>query len=1041
MSRRLISFIVSLLCCTSVFASPVYTWNGTADGDWNNAANWDASGVPVDQSAGLAGLNGDMDIIFDADGPTLNVPQLRSSNGATDGTTDMPRIQINQGTVNLQAFRDVFWKKSSTATNPNFHMLHVGDGVNSATLNLDGDTSTIELARFDQDTIPFTATVENNATLNFPDNLALTDGTGVDMQITLKGGGTLTSGALSVLAADLGTGESYIAFESDGSYTFPSGTGLSTLAEVQSYFGTVFRGIGGAVLEVTQNGSDFTVTSDSLPPPTIEPIITSFTATPSEVDPGDSVTLAWTTSNAAGLAIDQGIGDVTGLTSTQIVVNAATTFILTATNEYGSTSSSVSVSLRLYPPTSESFTATDLGGTNELVWQTTGADTLFIDNGIGDVTGMTSTQVVGSVGTSYTLTASNTDGTATASATARPPAGDSPNVVFVLVDDWGWSQHSSSRAAMGHQSSVYQTPNFDRLIDAGVAFTSAYAQQNCSPSRAALLTGQYSCRTGNGVYTVGSLDQPKNNATYTMAADQGAANVMDDEQIITIADAFKNAGYVTAHFGKYHIGPNPISHGFDFNYGGKSIGAPSSYFATDSTPPTFDGRIGEELDAFAADYDMTYISNNLIPYANGNDPTTLVGTKKHLTDALADAFISFMDAHRNVSPVYAQLHFYAVHTPLQPRPDLDTKYNGSSYSALIEGMDHSLGRVIDYLNDPNGDGNPEDSIASNTLLIFCSDNGGVQGSNAPLRGEKSGHFEGGIRIPCAISMPGTIPTNKVSDTLIHLIDFYPTMLDFAGGAHPNATTHPLDGVSLYNHLQDPDNNVRDREPIFYHHPGYKGSIAYPCSIIIKEVDGKQYKYIYSYDPYYEPFAQSDQFQLYNLTDDIGETVNLLDYIDLENTNDANDASTSEEYWNYILYKDIANQLAADLNNWLIGDPGDPTWNPIHVTYKDIYPGINPGQIGEEVAPAPASIPELEIPEAQEFQVLDSGINLSSQDLWLTFNSDSGFSYAIQSSTNLADWTIIASNITGQAGTTTYMANDPSVLTKHAQFYRAVLIGQ
>jgi len=112
-------------------AQTQYTWTGAADGDWNNTANWEG-GVPVDQNAGLAGLNGNMLVIFNADGPT-NPPLLRSSNGATDGTTDMPRIQVNQGTVDLQAQNDAFWKKSKTSTNPNFHMLQVGDGEHAAT--------------------------------------------------------------------------------------------------------------------------------------------------------------------------------------------------------------------------------------------------------------------------------------------------------------------------------------------------------------------------------------------------------------------------------------------------------------------------------------------------------------------------------------------------------------------------------------------------------------------------------------------------------------------------------------------------------------------------------------------------------------------------------------------------------------------------------------------------------------------------------------------------------------------------------------------
>jgi len=202
---------------------------------------------------------------------------------------------------------------------------------------------------------------------------------------------------------------------------------------------------------------------------------------------------------------------------------------------------------------------------------------------------------------------------------------------------------------------------------------------------------------------------------------------------------------VTAHFGKYHAGDSdpddptfPLHQGFDFNYGGNNDGHPGTFFALNTTPRTFhDPRVGPELDPFAGDYDLNYITNNLLPYANGNDPTTLVGTRKHITDAMGDAFESFMNNHRSGAlsnyPVYAQFHYYAVHSPIEPRSDLLVKWQGinppvgskhvnKSYAAFIEGMDQTLGRILAYLDDPDRDGNSSDSIAENTLVIFLSDN-------------------------------------------------------------------------------------------------------------------------------------------------------------------------------------------------------------------------------------------------------------------------------------------------------------------------------
>lgn len=645
---------------------------------------------------------------------------------------------------------------------------------------------------------------------------------------------------------------------------------------------------------------------------------------------------------------------------------------------------------------------------------------------------------------------------------SRPPAAGGPNVVFILADDWGWTDHSVSALAKGNHSDFIQTPNLARLVNEGVAFTSAYAQPNCAPTRAALLTGQYSPRHGNGVYNVQSLNRPGGRTTYTIAANQGNEHANGDDQTITIAEAFYNSGYVTAHFGKYHAGASsesdptfPLNQGFDYNFGGNNNGNPGDYIASGQQ---FGNKVGPELDPFAADYTADYIADKLTPYNNGNNPTALDGTAKHLTDAMADAFTSFMDDHRSGAmsayPVYAQLHFYAVHGPITGRPDLVTKYNGLpagnrhskvGYAALVEGMDHSLGRVLDYLDDPNGDGDQSDSIADNTLLIFCSDNGGTAETNDPLRGEKGMHYEGGIRVPAVARMPNTIAAGKVSDTLIHVVDFYPTMLDFAGATYPDGTTHPLDGVSLHPHLLDPNNVARNRGPIFYHFPGYMDNRAYACSMMIKDVDNKRYKYIYAYDPYYQPGGTTtqgfDQYQLYNLTDDISETTNLLDYIDEENASDPDDPSTDEEYWNYLLYQDLGIQLATDLRNWLIGNPADTTWNPIYSTYSSNFPGIDPLLIGEETGPAPAALPNVETPFERSFRIIEEEIDVAAEEFTVTFSSAAGFLYDVQANSDLPDpggWSTIGGNIHGQAGSTTAVISDPATATETTRLYRISL---
>lgn len=651
----------------------------------------------------------------------------------------------------------------------------------------------------------------------------------------------------------------------------------------------------------------------------------------------------------------------------------------------------------------------------------------------------------------------------------RPVASTGPNILFILADDAGWTDHNISALALGNQSDFYQTPNLTRLSSEGVSFTSAYAQPNCAPTRAALMTGQYSPRIGNGVYNVGSLNRASDRTTYTTPASQEDERISGDSATVTVAESFYNSGYVTAHFGKYHVGSSkltdddhPLNQGFDYNYGGRSTGNPGNYYASEGE---FHTNVSPELNPFSANYVGTsggsatdYINKNLEPYANGNDPFILNGDPKHLTDAMGDAFISFMDTHRAGAmaayPVYAQLHFYAVHSPIQGRSDLVAKYKAlprgvnhfsNAYAALLENMDHSIGRILDYLDDPNGDGNTSDSIADNTLVIFTSDNGGQSPtSNEPLRGKKGMHYQGGIRVPLIARMPNTIPAGKTSNTLVHCVDYYPTMLDFASGLFPDSTTHPLDGQSLHAHLLDPDNVARNRSPIFYHFPGYMDSRAYACSAMIKDVEGKHFKYIYAYDPYYEPGGDKpttgfDQYQLYNLTDDISESVNLMDYIDVENASDPDDPSSSREYWDYIQNKDLANQMASELNAWLQGVPGDTTWAPIYATYKSNYPGIDADLIGQPTGPAPAFVAEVKTPESQSFRVISTTKD-ESNNITLTFLSEPGFIYQIQGSSSLGSdsWVDLGSPITPTSGSSTlHTVNDP--VTGPERFYRVILL--
>ena len=472
--------------------------------------------------------------------------------------------------------------------------------------------------------------------------------------------------------------------------------------------------------------------------------------------------------------------------------------------------------------------------------------------------------------------------------TASAAALDKPNIIVLFADDLGWVDLSTDQTNMGNGSGFYQTPSIDALAAQGLAFSSAYAQQNCAPTRASMLTGQYATR--HTVYNVGQLNRANNQGSTLIIPPSVQADDQIDPSDITIAETLQDAGYTTAHFGKFHCSSSgaaiSASHGFDFNFGGNNGGSPGRYHAVqDGSSWRFaNPQIGPELDPYAGPYTSQYITDNLMPYANGSNPATLLNDAKHVSDAMADAAIDFMNGQiADGNPFYMNVAFHAVHTPIQSRSDLQAKYNGITstdgrhnsvgYAGLLEGMDHACGRIIDFLEDPNGDGNPDDSIAGETIVVFYSDNGGHEGptDNAPLRGRKGRLFEGGIRVPMIVRMPDAdnpgayLRGGEVSDRVVHGMDFYPTFTEWAGGSLPIPFFHWVQGESFAAELQGPSD---ERAPLFYHFPGYLDSRATPTSLVIKTAaNGERYKLMY--------FYESGSYSLFNLTNDLSETTNLI----------------------------------------------------------------------------------------------------------------------------------------------------------------------
>jgi len=457
----------------------------------------------------------------------------------------------------------------------------------------------------------------------------------------------------------------------------------------------------------------------------------------------------------------------------------------------------------------------------------------------------------------------------------QPASATQPNIVVFMVDDLGWNHVGIEKGTMGTHGRQYVTPNLSRLAKQGLSFTHAYAQPNCAPTRAAMLTGQYPARINNNVYVVGNLNRNGRGGISKAKAKFTGPRQSEDvaAEAVTIAEALKKNGYATAHIGKYHVGGHrgnatmPQNAGFDINIGGYSQGHQPTCFATKGRDGwKFKGVGLGHFDRFAQPYDAAYISRHKLP-------ASLTGSPKHISDATGDALEETVaKLHAGKQPFYLQFHTYAVHGPVRARPDLKQRFKAqggkqAEYLGFIAGVDLNLKRLLDLLDDPNTDGDTSDSIAGNTLVLFTSDNGGTHADNLPLKGVKGMLTEGGIRVPLVARWPGRIAADTVSHRKIHCIDYYPTCLQLAGEKwRPAAKQHPLDGESFAAAMLSPA-EAKPRQPVFYLFPGYMDKRAQPTVAAVDDVAGKRYKIYY----YYE----AGQWELYCLTDDPGEAKNIV----------------------------------------------------------------------------------------------------------------------------------------------------------------------
>ena len=355
----------------------------------------------------------------------------------------------------------------------------------------------------------------------------------------------------------------------------------------------------------------------------------------------------------------------------------------------------------------------------------------------------------------------------------RPRITRGPNIILIMADDLGYGDLGCYGCTEIH------TPGIDRLAEEGVRFTTFYANApECTPTRTALLTGRYQQRVGGlecaiGIGNVGRYDD----AIHLRKTNDLGLPVQET----TIIRLLKNAGYVTALCGKWHLGYetkfSPNKHGFDYAF--YAIGGSMDYFHHVEPTP----------------------SNMHALYLNGKP----VKRKGYFTDLVADEAIRFIEQQTYNTPFFLYLPYTSPHSPYQgpsdyrpqPLPENSDLWNQSKgpkqiYSAMIESMDNSIGKILKKLE--------KKKLADNTLVIFMSDNGASRsGSNLPFSGHKGNLFEGGIRVPCIAKWPGVLPAGLVSEQLCMTMDFSASIIRAAGTRPP--LDRPFDGIDILQKIQ------------------------------------------------------------------------------------------------------------------------------------------------------------------------------------------------------------------------------------------------
>lgn len=428
-------------------------------------------------------------------------------------------------------------------------------------------------------------------------------------------------------------------------------------------------------------------------------------------------------------------------------------------------------------------------------------------------------------------------------ATKTVSSAKKPNILFILVDDFGW------RDMAGTGSTFYETPNMDRLMAQSMTFTQAYSSYpRCVPSRYSIMTGSYPARMATG------------------GKDEGLRIA---EPNISIGQAMKNSGYHTFYIGKWHLGGAediPNKKGFDQSIAAGGAGATSSHFAPYNVDKT-----GKEPKKEA-------------PITDLDDAPA----GECLEDRLSDEAVKLLkqNAHKS-EPFFGVLAQYAVHTPIQGKkeyieyfkeklkknpqvgPDYEKesagetklKQDNCTYAAMIKAVDDGLGKILKTLD--------ELGIADNTVVVLTSDHGGLSSrgnnrelatTNRPLRAGKGHLYEGGIRVPLIVKWAGVVKGGTKSDAPILGADHFSTMVEIGGGTVPQNQVN--DGKSYVSILRG--GKFDPNRPLYWHNWAPRPTST--GDIFSSAVRVGDYKLV-------DLFAEGKQ-ELYNLKNDVGESKDI-----------------------------------------------------------------------------------------------------------------------------------------------------------------------